>query len=638
MSHISLKKLFFVLTVFSSFLLQAQRTAWQQRVTYKMDVEMDAKTHRYKGNQKISYTNNSPDKLRKVFFHLYFNAFQPGSMMDVRSRSLPDPDSRVGDRISFLKEDEIGKMDVVSLRMNGKRVEFTQEGTVLEASLSEEIKPNTTVEFDLEFNAQVPIQIRRSGRDNKEGISYSMSQWYPKICEYDKHGWHANPYIGREFHGVWGSYDVSISMAKDYTIAGTGVLQNPDQVGHGYQQKGVRSQNNEILKWHFIAENVHDFVWAADTDYIHDIITTERGVDLHFFYQEEANKDNVWKDFQPYMSKAFDFAEKKYGDYPYDQYSFIQGGDGGMEYPMATLITGNRNLNSLVGVGVHEAMHSWYQGMLATNESLYPWMDEGFTSYASNEIEKYLFPERYKGDPHMYAYNSYFKVVESGTEEVASTHADHYNTNRAYGMTSYSKGEIFLNQLNYIVGQRTLDECLLKYHQEFAFRHPDPVDFKRIVELASGMELDWYFNYWINTTHTIDYGIESVAKEGKRTKVTLVREGKMMMPVELDVTLIDGTVSKYYIPLRMMRADKRFRGQVRTLTDWAWVNRSYELDIPVPIDKIKSIQINSEAKVADVFQGNDKLEIPEKFSWNKSVLKLIKTKKNKIKLKAIKKS
>lgn len=635
----SLKKLFFGFAILSCFVLQAQRTGWQQQVSYKMNVKMDVEKHQFRGEQQLRYSNNSPDRLRKVYFHLYFNAFQPGSMMDVRSRSLPDPDKRVGDRISFLKEDEIGKLQVTSLTMNGKRVEYTHEGTILEVNLPEEILPNSSVSFEMKFEGQVPIQIRRSGRDNNEGISYSMAQWYPKMCEYDKDGWHANPYIGREFHGVWGNFDVTINMDKDYTIAGTGVLQNPDQVGHGYQQKGVRPQNTDVIKWHFVAQNVHDFVWAADTDYIHDIVKTNKGVNLHFFYQEEANKENVWKDFQPYMVKAFDYAEDNYGDYPYSQYSFIQAGDGGMEYPMATLITGNRNLNSLVGVGVHEAMHSWYQGMLATNESLYPWMDEGFTSYASSEIEKFLFPDRFKGDPHSYAYNSYYKVVEMGIEEVASTHADHYNTNRAYGMTSYSKGEIFLNQLSYIIGERLLNSCLLRYHQEFAFSHPDPSDFKRIVEKVSGMELDWYFNYWIHTTHTIDYGIASVSKEGKRTKINLVREGKMMMPVEVDVTLKNGNTTRYYIPLRIMRADKNHSSdQTRTLPDWPWTNRNYEFSVPDDISKIKSIQINQEKKVADVFQDNDSLEIPEKFSWDKSILKVTKTKKNKIKIKAVKKS
>lgn len=637
MSRMYFKSLFFVFTVFTVSLLQAQGADWQQRVSYKMNVDMNAKTHQFSGEQTLAYTNNSPEALRKVFFHLYFNAFQPGSMMDVRSRSLPDPDRRVGDRISHLKKDERGNIEVKDLKMNGKAVKYVHSGTILEVQLSEEIRPNSTVEFTMNFEGQVPIQIRRSGRDNKEGISYSMSQWYPKMCEYDQHGWHANPYIGREFHGVWGDFDVSIRMHKDYTIAGTGVLQNPDQVGHGYQQRGVRPQNQEFLRWHFSAKNVHDFVWAADTDYIHDILKTDNGVALHFFYQEEANKDNVWKDFQPYMADAFDYAEDHFGDYPYSQYSFIQGGDGGMEYPMATLITGNRKISSLVGVGVHEAMHSWYQGMLATNESLYPWMDEGFTSYASNEIEKFLFPEKYKGDPHKAAYKSYFGVVASGTEEVASTHADHYNTNRAYGMTSYSKGEVFLHQLSYIIGERALKASLKRYHQQWAFRHPDPVDFKRIAEQASRMELDWYFNYWINTTHTIDYGIETVAKEGKKTKITLVREGKMMMPVELELVLKDGSTSKYYIPLRIMRGEKKFKGTVKTETDWAWTNRNYELVVPNAVNEIKSIQINADGKVADVFNGNDTLMMPEKFSWDKSDMKLVKTKKNKIKLKAVKK-
>ncbi|MFK7807228.1 MAG: hypothetical protein AB8F74_05430, partial [Saprospiraceae bacterium] len=200
----SIKSLFYLSLLLSTVGLNAQTAdRWQQAVDYTMNIDMDVKKHQMKGTQKLVYTNNSPDELNKVFYHLYFNAFQPGSMMDVRNITLGDSDPRVGSRIGNLKDNEIGYHKITSLKQNGKDVSYEVVGTILEVTLNEPIKPNSNVTFDMEFNSQVPVQIRRSGRDNKEGISYSMSQWYPKLAEYDYQGWHANPYIGREFHAVW---------------------------------------------------------------------------------------------------------------------------------------------------------------------------------------------------------------------------------------------------------------------------------------------------------------------------------------------------------------------------------------------------------------------------------------------------
>jgi hypothetical protein len=228
-----MKKLLLLITsIFLSNVSFAQNSSyWQQHVDYKMEVNVNVKDYTYKGTQKLTYTNNSPDELNKVFYHLYYNAFQPGSEMDERSRSISDPDKRVGDRISKLKEDEIGFIHVKSLTQNGKVLKYKTVGTVLEVELNTPIKAGEEAIFDMKFNAQIPVQIRRTGRDNKEGVALSMTQWYPKLAEYDFEGWHAHPYIGREFHGVWGDFDVKITLDKTFTVGGTGYLQNPNEVG-----------------------------------------------------------------------------------------------------------------------------------------------------------------------------------------------------------------------------------------------------------------------------------------------------------------------------------------------------------------------------------------------------------------------
>jgi len=377
----------------------AQPDRWQQRVKYNMVIDMDAPTNQFKGKQKLEYTNNSPDELSKLFYHLYFNAFQPGSSMDVRSQELgknvingrADWDGRVKDRISKLNETEIGYQKIISLKINGIPQPFKYHETILEVNCIKPILPKTKVVIDMEFEAQVPLQIRRSGRDNPTtGVKYSMSQWYPKLCEYDYEGWHPTPYVAREFYGVWGDFDVTINIDKNFKLGGTGVVVNANEIGWGYDapNTALKPIAKDKRSWHFVANNVHDFVWAADVDYKHIVRKMPNGgTTLHVIYNYKENdvkNDSAWNTVADAAVKVLPYMESKFGAYPYPQYSFIQGGDGGMEYPMATLLNGPG-----LGTVFHEWMHSWYQMMLGTNESMYAWMDEGFTSYAEDLVSKY---------------------------------------------------------------------------------------------------------------------------------------------------------------------------------------------------------------------------------------------------------
>ncbi len=600
--HDFIKNIIFLFSLFSSF-QSFSNDYWQQRVEYKININFDHENHQFLGDQNLIYYNNSEDTITKVFFHLYFNAFQPGSMMDVRSRSLPDPDRRVMDRISKLNEDEIGFHEIKKIQQNGKDLKYHEQGTILEVELIDPLLPDESTEFYMEYFSQVPVQIRRSGRNNKEGIDYSMAQWFPKIAEYDRKGWHAHPYIAREFYAPWGDFDVSISINKNYIVAATGILESK-----------VKEKNNYI--WNFKVKNVHDFVWAADPDYVHDILKVDsENLELHFYYLE-TNDDMVknWKRLQQDASKAFKFMNKIFGKYPYTKYSIIQGGDGGMEYPMATLITGERSYPSLLSVTIHEALHSWYQMLLGTNESYLAWMDEGFTSFAQNITQIYLFNDIYKLDlvnPLRRSYERYYNFIKSGLEEPLSTHSDHFSTNKAYGVGSYTKGAMFLMQLGYIIGEDILFKALKRYYNEWKFKHPDEYDFIRIMEKESGMELDWYIDYWIKTTHTIDYSLEIIEENENEILVSVNRIGKMPMPIEIEVVYEDSSKKIFYIPLSIMRGDKTHDSsklEYKLLDDWEWVNNTYEINFNNKNKKIKKIQINPSGKMADIDQSNNKLD------------------------------
>ncbi len=593
----------------------AQSNRWQQRVDYEMFIDMDVKKHQYRGTQRLAYTNNSPDTLHRVFYHLYFNAFQPGSMMDIRNQTIEDPDIRKA-RLSNLLPEEQGWIKVRKLTLNGKPAVFETAETILEVDLPEPILPGSTAVLEMEWDAQIPIQIRRSGRFNSEGIDYSMTQWYPKLCEYDEQGWHANPYIGREFYGVWGDYDVKISIDKNYLVAAGGYLQNPLEVGYGYEPDGaeVKRPEGDKLLWHFKAPNVHDFAWAADPEYTHVKITAEDGTIMRFFWQKGRGYDEAWQALPAIMSRARTHANRRFGRYPYKEYSFIQGGDGGMEYPLATLITGKRPLSSLVGVSIHEQMHSWYQMILATNESLYAWMDEGFTVYASTLVEEDLAAEGLLGKrkpaefPFENTYDSYRALVRSGREEPLTTHADHFQTNFAYNLGSYSKGCVFLHQLEYIVGRQNLAKGLLRYFDTWKFQHPTPNDFIRVMEKQSGLELDWYKEDFIHTTNYIDYAVDTVYEEGRKaTRIVLSKKGTMAMPLDIVVTYANGKQELFYAPLESMRGIKPPENALsRTvLPRHRWVEPKYAFLIPESLDRIAAIEIDPSRRLADIERADN---------------------------------
>ena len=626
----------------STLMSNAQPDRWQQRVKYTMDVNMDVNTNRFTGKQKLEYTNNSPDTLYKVFYHLYWNAFQPNSMMDMRSRELgkikvngrPDWDGRVKDRILNLKPEELGYQKVLSLKMDGVPQNYKVDETILEVKLSKPILPHSKVVFDMDFEAQVPLQVRRSGRDNPQtGVRYSMSQWYPKMSEYDYEGWHPTPYVAREFYGVWGDYDVKITIDKSYMLAGSGYLQNPNLIGFGYETPGTKvpAPTGNTITWNFIAPNVHDFVWAADPQFHHLVRTIPNGPTINVVYKYKENdqkNEDAWKEVADAAVIVLPFIEKNFGKYPYKQYSFIHGGDGGMEYPMATLISGPG-----VGTAFHEWMHSWFQGMFGTNESLYAWMDEGFTEYATDLVEDYYYSQpsvRAKYDAarlkamdstaallplkHRGNYLNYFYVVKSGLEEPLTTHADHFNTNLAYSIAAYSKGCLFLSQLGYIIGDDTRDKVLQEYYRLWRFKHPNANDFVQVAEKVSGVKLDWYKEWWTATTKTIDYGIDSLWEEDGKTKIRLKMVGKMPMPLDVAIEYRNGEKEMIYIPQYLMFGEKPAEDKSvprTTVEPWKWTHPPYVFELKHKIIDLKAAEIDPTQRMADVDRKNNRLEL----SW-----------------------
>ena len=616
-----MRKILLALSVFA-FTLNAiaQDNPWQQQADYQMNVTMDVKNFQYKGTQKLTYTNNSPDTLRVVFYHLYFNAFQPNSEMDSKLQSIPDPDRRMVNnlgtdknpiyesRIAKLSPSEIGLLRITSMSQDGQKATFSHESTILKVTLPTPILPHSKTVLDMTFEGQVPVMIRRAGRNSPDGVALSMAQWYPKMVAYDHQGWHTTEYLGREFYGVWGNFDVKITLDKTYVVAGSGVLQNPNEMGCGYEDKGVKIPQTKAKTktWHFVAERVHDFTWAADPQFTHDKHTLTDGKTIHFFYKKYPEN---WKRIQPDMLKVFDYFNTLIGKYPWAQYSFIQGGDGGMEYAMCTLMEGGKKYESLVGTATHELAHAWFQHLLATDEAAYPWMDEGFTSYIQTLAEQqvlHLIPAT--NYPFNKAYNGYLNLVKSGLQEPTITHSDRYATNYAYSIAAYYKGQLFLTQLDYLMVYEARMKTLKRYYREYAFKNPTPNDFIRIAEKVSGMQLQWFLNEFMQTDHVADYAIDKVEAKGNKTAITLKRLERLPLSIDLFVTDKAGKTQYVYVPLRMTYGEKpnTYPNYPRTVVPaWGWGNLTYTFELDMPLNNIQSIVLDPNNRSVDINRENN---------------------------------
>ena len=611
------KGFFIILTLFFG-LLSAQKNAYsQQHAKYKMDIDVDAKNYTYEGKQTLTYTNNSPDELNVVYFHLYWNAFKPGSMMDQRVTSQgKNGDSRLQingvSTLASIPKDEEGAQNIHWIKQNGKDLKFEIQETIMKVYLNSPLKANSSTLFTMEWDAVIPMQIRRAGRNNREGIDMTVTQWYPKIAEYDYDGWATFDYIGREFHAPFSDYEVNIKIDKNYVIGAGGTLENPLEV-KGYDPKAtLKTDKNNKTTWKWTAKNLLDFAWAADRDYTVDSFVVLNGPKVYYVYQK-SEKTKYWEESKPFVTQFFQIMNATFGRYVYPSYSFIQGGDGGIEYGMCTMMLGEaRTLDGLVGLMVHEGGHSYNQQIMAYNESMRPWMDEGFTSYYDDIIMHQLFPPKSpQANPFTTSIDRYRNFVKRGIEEPAGWLGDHHDNGNAYSFATYYKGELFLVQLGYIMGEQNLALVMRTFYNEWNLKHPTDRDFMNIAQKISGMDLKWFHHYWINTTKTIDYGIKEVKYDENSTTITLENKGTIPMPIDFSILTADKKVVNFQIPLNMTHTwkSKDIYGDFKTIPYWPWTQKEYTLTIPYSKSQISALGIDFSQRLADVNLEDNLVEV-----------------------------
>jgi len=583
---------------------------WQQHVSYVMDIDMDTENHTYHGKQTATYTNHSPDTLHEIYYHLIWNVFKPNSSLYWHNKTRLDPDPRLL-KLANLNPDEWGYYTIHSLRQNGKDVAYEITESILRVRLNEPLLPGESHVFEMDYTVRIPKLLRRSGYDNAEGIDFSMAQWYPKIAEYRPDGWHADPFLGREFFGVWGDFDVTIHIDKNYVVGGSGYLQNAGEI---WQNKDgewkLKRTRKKKRTWHFKAPNVHDFSWAADPEYVRETTEAE-GVELNFYYIPTEKNRQQWKVLQDYTAQTLAFFNQVIGPYPYKQYSVIQAGDGGMEYAMCTFITANRTQSSLVGVMIHELAHSWFQFVLATDETRHHWMDEGFTTFISTLAHKVLYEKDTENKNYWTRLIETYVAYATGEDtEPMSLYADSYLSHMSYWVNAYDKGGAFLIHLINIAGFDKTMAFLKNYYQTWKFKHPEPEDMLRVAEKTTGMELDWFYNEWVESTHTVDYGVKKVEPSGDKTRIVIQKKGGMPVPVDVLVVSDDGNYHMYHIPYfrtLQYRTQPNFVEKERftTLAPWYDGFPEYSFEVDVPADQINTVAVDPWFFTLDVAPGNN---------------------------------
>lgn len=615
--------------LFALFLFPAVSDAyWQQRVKYDIDVTVIDSIHSLDGKLSVQYFNNSPDTLREVYFHLYYLAFQPGSMMDVRAQEIRN--GQVRDRISKLKDNEQGKYRIDPITIDGQQASHEIMGTVMRVRLPKPLLPNTSTTIKFTYFEQIPKQTRRGGWMTLEGVQYSMAQWYPKIVEYDEEGWHAAEYLGREFYGVWGDFDVSITLPSSFTVAASGQCLNPQEVGHGYERiaggaregQAMPEEKSGMTTWRFHAENVHDFAWTADETYIHDWTTWRDSITVHAIYKTSVM--NLWKNALKYTVHSLQTYSELYGAYPYRNFYNTHAGDGGMEYPQLIMNTGFRSEQSLAGVTAHEVAHQWFYGILANNEIREAYLDEGFTSYATTKAMVRLWgnEQQMPGIERSWLdwfiplpnnksdnFRSYMNLAKAGYEEPLVIPHDWLREDVNAGQV-YSKPQVILNMLEYTLGDQVFDQGMKAYFNLWKFRHPKLRDFQNVMEDVANTDLDWFFDQWFRSDRVVDYSLSPVkSKEtngGYETTVRLRNREQAVMPIDLLLHYNDGTSEVATIPLAVHRGVGYKKPDTRLFFPaWDWVARTYQGTIVTP-KKVVAAEIDPSWRLQDLSRLNNR--------------------------------
>ncbi|MEZ4720756.1 MAG: M1 family metallopeptidase [Flavobacteriales bacterium] len=604
---------------------------WQQDVSYEIEATLDDEAEKVSGKLKLTYTNNSPDDLTQLYFHVYQNAFEPGSYKNLYSG------------VHNEETDPHQHTEVSALIVDGQSYDFIKDNTILIVDLKSPLKSGATATITCDFVTQF-------GPDNGRMKSYSqfgykhfnVVHWYPRISVYDrKFGWTTDQHLGHEFYGDYGTYRVELTLPEQYILDGTGRMTNRDETLppslmtkldiKNFKNKPWNEAPSEVISksgktkvWKFEAENVHDFAWTADPTYRIGTAAAklENGREILCVALAQEQHASGWQNAAEYNARIIELYSRDFGEYHYPKMIVADARDG-MEYPMLTLDGGSDpGYRSLLA---HEIGHNWFYGMVGNNETYRASLDEGFTqfltSWAMTELEgdsvgvgtplfslKKSYEQKVaQRDVSVYAGYYYSSVIYDNDPQL-NTHSDKFDDRRQYGQV-YSKTGVMLYNLQYVLGDSLFLAAMQHYFNQWKFCHPYFEDFRASIIQFTGVDLNWFFDQWLETDKKIDYSIRSFKKAGEnKYELKLKRKGEMEMPLEISLIAKDGSEEKFWIP-NTYYTKKTDATVLPKWMSWGEYNTTYEAIIETEAD-VKEVRIDASNRLADINYLNNSTPTP----------------------------
>lgn len=551
---------------------------WQQRVDYRIDATLDVAKNELSGRETIHYQNDSPDALSYLWMHLEQNICSPSS---VTSKLNQPPLVFQGTAFDFSCKGFPGGFTLERVAVGGRAVTPMVDGTVMRVDLPGPLPAGGSVDLEIAFRFPVPEY--GAGRMGRDGPLYEIAQWYPRVAVYDDvRGWNHEPFIGAgEFYLEYGRFDVSLTLPASYVVAATGKLLNPDQVLTPAQRERLahaatsetpvaivtaaevgtaasRPTTAGTLTWRFAADSVRDFAFAAAPNWRWDASGYE-GVLIHTLYRSSAP---LWTEANRMARAAIAHFSEKWLPYPYPHATTVEGPIEGMEYPMLTFVPKGLSREDLQWTLSHEFGHEWHPMIVGANERLYPWMDEGFNTFIDIEgAEKYFAGTPYADTVGLNPLHLYAAHGVPGDEQPLINRPIEV---RDLFWGGYRKPALMLQLLRLeVLGRERFDFAFREYTRAWAFKHPTPADFFRVMRDASGVELDWFWRGWVYTTSRLDQAVDAIAQRPDGgSEVLLSNRGTMVMPAELALTFSDGTTETVRLPVDMWNLGRSFTYRV----------------------------------------------------------------------------
>ena len=557
------------------------RGYWQQRTDYTLQATLDTATNVLRGSGKIYYANRSPDPLSVVWVQLDQNLFAPGAISAVLNQ--PPLLFAGGVVFDFSGKGFQGGITVDRFTSAGRPLTTKVFGTMMRVDLPRPLAPNLSITFDVAWH--FPIPPYGGGRMGRVGSRfYELGQWYPRMVVYDDvHGWNPLPFLGAgEFYLEYGDFDVSLTVPAGFQLTATGMLANPSAVRTA--QEGARvarafatpGQVVQVITrqealvnatrrvtgtktWRFTTSGVRDFAWAAGVGLRWDA-SVWNGTLVQTFYHPDATP---WEEANNMVRFALKHFSGALGEYPWPQISAVEGLVEGMEYPMVIYCPSLQKREDQYWVLMHELGHQWFPMQVGSDERRYPWMDEGFNTFADYDAAEAFFKGTAYGDTvRRELLSAYTATAIPGSEQPMITKPDEV---RQLYWTAYQKPALMLSILREaVLGRQEFDNAFREYVRRWKGKHPQPADFFRTMSNLTGRDLDWFWRGWIYTTARLDQAVDSVRAGGDTTLLYLSSRAQMVLPVALELRYADGTSETRNLPVEMWDLGSRFTYRMAT--------------------------------------------------------------------------